>query len=233
MKTSLKHRKVEGNQQIRDTALGSVHSSLMVMTLAISHLGLSESSHQGGGEFIPKHHEIELCNEGYQTVRSPEWSQMSSWPWAKWPGTAVLCHHPDSSVCTAFPLEKLSGAKLPSLVAQLHLNPSLCRAWATAGPWAPWRTTNQVRWGWRPELSWDRYVLPSRGDFLHSWPSRPPAPTLNTYCPALSNICPGQINFSLLIEMGLFPKKKKPTQKCHWTCPFICLSHSVCLWKQS
>ena len=44
-------------------------------------------------------------------------------------------------------------------------------------------------------------------------PVAPPAPTLNTYCPALSNICPGQINFSLLIEMGLFPKKKKTHTK--------------------
>lgn len=139
----------------------------------------------------------------------------------------LLCMH---RICWS-PLEKLPGAKLLSLVAQLLLNPSLCRAWATAGPWAPWGTTNQARWGRCPELSWDRYVLPSRGDFLHPWPNRPQTP--NTYCPALSNICPGQINFSLLIEMGLFPKKKKKPQNCHWTCPFICLSHSVCPWKQS
>lgn len=119
----------------------------------------------------------------------------------------LLCMH---RICWS-PLEKLPGAKLLSLVAQLLLNPSLCRAWATAGPWAPWGTTNQARWGRCPELSWDRYVLPSRGDFLHPWPNRPQTP--NTYCPALSNICPGQINFSLLIEMGLFPKKKKNPTK--------------------
>ena len=119
----------------------------------------------------------------------------------------LLCMH---RICWS-PLEKLPGAKLLSLVAQLLLNPSLCRAWATAGPWAPWGTTNQARWGRCPELSWDRYVLPSRGDFLHPWPNRPQTP--NTYCPALSNICPGQINFPWYIEIGFLSKRKPHERK--------------------
>ena len=143
-------------------------------------------------------------------MRSPEWGQMYSWPWTKWPGMAVLCHHPDSSVCTEYVGVPWKSCLEQSYHPWLHIFqilPSAEPEWVSElleGP--PTRPGAEGDLGC-PEKDMccpaevTSYILAPNG-----------LPTLNTYCPALSNICPGQINFPWFIEMG-FSSKRKPHEK--------------------
>ena len=91
--------------------------------------------------------------------------------------------------------EKLPGAKVPALGHTIsHILPSSAEP---GPPWIPELLGGlSTRAGVEDALSppRDRHVLPQQRWLLIFLAQM--APKSNTYCPALSNICPGQINFS-------------------------------------
>ena len=103
----------------------------------------------------------------------------------------LLCMY---TVCWLHP-EKLPGAKVPALGHTIsHILPS------SAEPGPPRIPEHlgglSARAGAEDALSppRDRHVLPQQRWLLKFLAQMAPKP--NTYCPALSNVCPGQINFS-------------------------------------
>ena len=139
---------------------------------------------------------------------------MSSWPWAKWPGTAVLCHHPDSSVCTEYVGVPWKSCLEQSYYPWLH-NFSWILPYAEPGP----QRVPELLEGPPTRLGEDDALSSPETDMccpaeVTSYILGPKGlPTLNTYCPALSNICPGQINFPWYIEIGFLSKRKPHERK--------------------